>query len=95
MWKVYLAWYRKGTFLMLLVFTFFIFVSQSVTFLLNSCLLTKIPAESSEENQPVHRTGSARSEGFYKISRKDKIKYLIGAKPADLHPTGTQVLRGI
>ncbi|XP_038143202.1 histone-lysine N-methyltransferase SETD1B-A-like [Cyprinodon tularosa] len=49
-----------------------------------------IPAESSEENQPVHSTGSARSEGFYKISRKDKIKYLIGAKPADLHPTGTQ-----
>uniref|UniRef100_A0A8C2W926 [Histone H3]-lysine(4) N-trimethyltransferase n=1 Tax=Cyclopterus lumpus TaxID=8103 RepID=A0A8C2W926_CYCLU len=25
--------------------------------------------------QPKHRTGSARSEGFYKISKKDKMKY--------------------
>ncbi|XP_036000431.1 histone-lysine N-methyltransferase SETD1B-A [Fundulus heteroclitus] len=55
--------------------------------------LTKVPTESSEENpwQPVHRTGSARSEGFYKISRKDKIKYLLNAKPStDLHSTTAQ-----
>uniref|UniRef100_A0A3P9P175 Histone-lysine N-methyltransferase SETD1B-A-like n=1 Tax=Poecilia reticulata TaxID=8081 RepID=A0A3P9P175_POERE len=50
--------------------------------------LTKVPTESSEESQgqPVHRTGCARSEGFYRISRKDKIKYLLDTKPpADLH----------
>ncbi|XP_061586204.1 histone-lysine N-methyltransferase SETD1B-like [Cololabis saira] len=41
--------------------------------------LTKVPAERREEHafwQLVHRTGSARSEGFYKISRKDKMKLL-------------------
>ncbi|XP_056231274.1 histone-lysine N-methyltransferase SETD1B-like isoform X2 [Seriola aureovittata] len=41
--------------------------------------LTKVLVEKSEEHkswQRNHRTGSARSEGFYKISRKDKMKYL-------------------
>ncbi|XP_026176870.1 histone-lysine N-methyltransferase SETD1B-like [Mastacembelus armatus] len=41
--------------------------------------LTRLPTEKSEEQKscrPNHRTGSARSEGFYKISRKDKMKYL-------------------
>ncbi|XP_034396703.1 histone-lysine N-methyltransferase SETD1B-A-like [Cyclopterus lumpus] len=40
--------------------------------------LTKVlPEESGEQTswQPKHRTGSARSEGFYKISKKDKMKY--------------------
>ncbi|MEQ2179093.1 hypothetical protein GOODEAATRI_021078, partial [Goodea atripinnis] len=49
--------------------------------------------KSSEETQwqPVHWTGSARSEGFYKISKKEKIKYLINTKPpADLHSTTPQ-----
>ncbi|XP_022608437.1 histone-lysine N-methyltransferase SETD1B-A-like [Seriola dumerili] len=45
--------------------------------------LTKVLVEKSEEHkswQPNHRTGSARSEGFYKISRKDKMKYLNNTK---------------
>ncbi|KAM6931412.1 histone-lysine N-methyltransferase SETD1B-A-like [Xenentodon cancila] len=45
--------------------------------------LTKVPAERSEERafwQSVHRTGSARSEGFYKICRKDKMNYLNNTK---------------
>ncbi|XP_032433451.1 histone-lysine N-methyltransferase SETD1B-A-like [Xiphophorus hellerii] len=57
--------------------------------------LTKVLTESSEESQgqPVHRTGCARSEGFYRISRKDKIKYLLNTKPpADLHPALDQGL---
>ncbi|KAM4745808.1 histone-lysine N-methyltransferase SETD1B-A-like [Anableps anableps] len=52
-----------------------------------------VPAESSEESQgqPGHRTGCARSEGFYRISRKDKIKYLLNTKPpADLHSATDQ-----
>ncbi|XP_028269644.1 histone-lysine N-methyltransferase SETD1B-A-like [Parambassis ranga] len=35
---------------------------------------------------PNHRTGSARSEGFYKISRKDKLKYLHYTKLATEPP---------
>ncbi|XP_041856432.1 histone-lysine N-methyltransferase SETD1B-A-like isoform X2 [Melanotaenia boesemani] len=45
--------------------------------------LTKIPAERNEEHkswQAIHRTGCARSEGFYKISRKDKMKYFSSTK---------------
>ncbi|XP_062418405.1 histone-lysine N-methyltransferase SETD1B-A-like [Pungitius pungitius] len=41
--------------------------------------LTKVFTEMSEEHEswkPKHTTGSARSDGFYKISRKDKMKYL-------------------
>ncbi|XP_040010654.1 histone-lysine N-methyltransferase SETD1B-like [Xiphias gladius] len=56
--------------------------------------LTKVLAEKSEDDkslQPNHRTGSARSEGFYKISRKDKMKYLNNTKPAtELPSTSTQ-----
>ncbi|XP_042343720.1 histone-lysine N-methyltransferase SETD1B-A-like [Plectropomus leopardus] len=45
--------------------------------------LTKVLTERSEEHRswlPNHITGSARSEGFYKISRKDKMKYLNNTK---------------
>ncbi|XP_045889679.1 histone-lysine N-methyltransferase SETD1B-like isoform X1 [Micropterus dolomieu] len=56
--------------------------------------LTKVLTETSEEHkcwQPRHRTGSARSEGFYKISRKDKIKYLNNTNlTAELPSTSTQ-----
>uniref|UniRef100_UPI0037E801B2 histone-lysine N-methyltransferase SETD1B-like n=1 Tax=Semicossyphus pulcher TaxID=241346 RepID=UPI0037E801B2 len=56
--------------------------------------LTEALSETSEEYKPwlpPHRTGSARSEGFYKISRKDKMKYLINTKPAsELPSTSTQ-----
>ncbi|XP_030592728.1 histone-lysine N-methyltransferase SETD1B-A-like isoform X2 [Archocentrus centrarchus] len=58
--------------------------------------LTKIHAEKSEEHkpwQPNHRTGSARSEGFYKISRKDKMKYLNSTRlAAELPSTSAQGL---
>lgn len=59
--------------------------------ILNCCSLTKVVTEMSEEHEswkPKHTTGSARSEGFYKISRKDKMKYL----HVELPPTSTQVL---
>ncbi|XP_054466087.1 histone-lysine N-methyltransferase SETD1B-A-like [Anoplopoma fimbria] len=56
--------------------------------------LTKVLTEESGEHtswQPKHRTGSARSEGFYKISRKDKMRYLNNTKPAsELPSTSTQ-----
>lgn len=45
-------------------------------------------SEEHESWKPKHTTGSARSEGFYKISRKDKMKYL----HVELPPTSTQVL---
>lgn len=65
--------------------------------LLNSCLLTKIPTEQGDEQKPwpsQHRTGSARSEGFYKISSKDKQKYLENTKlTTELSSTSTQVLK--
>ncbi|KAF3851063.1 hypothetical protein F7725_012835 [Dissostichus mawsoni] len=53
-----------------------------------------IVAEQSEEHRswwPNHRTGSARSEGFYKISKKDKMKYLNHTKlNPELPSTSTQ-----
>ncbi|XP_068461091.1 histone-lysine N-methyltransferase SETD1B-like [Clinocottus analis] len=56
--------------------------------------LTKVLTEKSGEQkswQPKHRTGSARSEGFYKISKKDKMKYLNNTKLAsELPSTSTQ-----
>ncbi|XP_069380182.1 histone-lysine N-methyltransferase SETD1B-A-like [Paralichthys olivaceus] len=55
--------------------------------------LTKALTDQSEEQNswPNHRTGSARSEGFYKISRKDKLKYLKNTKlDAELPSTSTQ-----
>lgn len=64
--------------------------------ILNCCPLTKVPTEKADEHtlwQPHHRTGSARSEGFYKISRKDKLKYLNKTKlTTELPSTGIQVL---
>lgn len=62
---------------------------------LNNSSLTKVPLESREEQtlwQPFHRTGSARSEGFYKISRRDKMKYLNETNlSTDLPSTSAQV----
>eukprot|EP00064_Thunnus_orientalis_P006597 superscaffoldBa00000694_g6615 len=62
--------------------------------ILNCCSLTKVLTERNEEHnpwQPNHRTGSARSEGFYKICLKDKIKYLNNTKLAtELPSTSTQ-----
>ncbi|XP_070690401.1 histone-lysine N-methyltransferase SETD1B-A-like [Pempheris klunzingeri] len=56
--------------------------------------LTKVVTEQSEEltsRLPRHMTGSARSEGFYRISRKDKLKYLSNTKlPAEMPSTSTQ-----
>ncbi|XP_070820831.1 histone-lysine N-methyltransferase SETD1B-A-like [Chaetodon trifascialis] len=56
--------------------------------------LTKTLTEKSDKHRswlPRHRTGSARSEGFYKISRKDKLKYLNNTKlSAELPSTSAQ-----
>lgn len=72
-------------------------ISYSVLDILNCCSLTKVVTEKSEEHkswQPHHRTGSARSEGFYKISRKDKLKYLNNTKlTTELLSTSSQVLK--
>ncbi|KAM6943973.1 histone-lysine N-methyltransferase SETD1B-A-like [Lycodopsis pacificus] len=57
-------------------------------------LFNRVLTEKSGEHkpwQPKHRTGSARSEGFYKISRKDKLKNLNNAKLAsELPSTSTE-----
>ncbi|KAI3372377.1 hypothetical protein L3Q82_022872, partial [Scortum barcoo] len=72
----------------------FVYISYCVLDVLNCCSLTKVLTEKSEELrswQPHHRTGSARSEGFYKISRKDKLKYLnITKLTTELPSTSTQ-----
>lgn len=69
--------------------------SYSVSDVLNCCSLTKIPTEKVDEHKPWqlhHRSGSARSEGFYKISRKDKLKYLNSTKlTTELPSTSAQV----
>ncbi|KAK5871200.1 hypothetical protein PBY51_004092 [Eleginops maclovinus] len=51
-----------------------------------------VVAEQSEEHwRPDHRTGSARTEGFYKISKKDKMKYLNNTRlTPELPSTSTQ-----
>lgn len=42
-----------------------------------------------------HVTGCARSEGYYKIDKKDKIKYLQSTKlQSDEQPFDTQVRPG-
>ncbi|XP_024131428.1 histone-lysine N-methyltransferase SETD1B-A isoform X1 [Oryzias melastigma] len=49
-------------------------------------------SERSKEHQcwlPVHRSGSARSEGFYKISRKEKMKNLSNSKLSTYLPSAT------
>lgn len=45
----------------------------------NSRSLTQVVREQGEGQ--THRTGSARSEGFYTISRRDKMKYLNDGTP--------------
>ncbi|CAB1430272.1 unnamed protein product [Pleuronectes platessa] len=60
---------------------------------LENMLGLMVPTEQREEQKPwpKHRTGSARSEGFYKISRKDKLKYLETTKlEVELPSTSTQ-----
>lgn len=50
---------------------------------INLSTLTKVRAESNDDPQPWqprHWTGSARTEGFYKISSRDKVKYLNNTK---------------
>lgn len=63
--------------------------------ILDCCSLTKVLTENNDEHkswQPQHRTGSARSEGFYKISRKDKLRYLNNMKlTTELPSTSAQV----
>ncbi|XP_030000084.1 histone-lysine N-methyltransferase SETD1B-like [Sphaeramia orbicularis] len=57
--------------------------------------ITELPDKSEEHKswQQHHRTGSARSEGYYKISWREKIKYLKNTKPsAELSSTSTQGL---
>lgn len=74
-----------------------LFAYYSAVHILNCCSLTKVLTEKNEEHrswQPHHRTGSARSEGFYKISRKDKMRYLHNTRLAvELPSTSAQVLK--
>ncbi|XP_055080204.1 histone-lysine N-methyltransferase SETD1B-A-like [Periophthalmus magnuspinnatus] len=55
-----------------------------ILYILNCHLLTKVLPEASDGYRSqclYHRTGSARSEGYYKISKREKMKYL-NLKPA-------------
>lgn len=46
-----------------------------------------------DDDIPEHATGCARSEGFYTIDKKDKIRYLNNTRAStDEPPTDTQVL---
>lgn len=46
-----------------------------------------------DDDTPEHATGCARSEGFYTIDKKDKIRYLNSTRAStDEPPTDTQVL---
>lgn len=69
---------------------------ESVFATFNFSSLTKVRLERGDEPQswqPRHWTGSARTEGFYKISSKDKLKYLNLTKlTAELPSTSAQVL---
>uniref|UniRef100_A0A4W3HCT6 COMPASS complex Set1 subunit N-SET domain-containing protein n=1 Tax=Callorhinchus milii TaxID=7868 RepID=A0A4W3HCT6_CALMI len=55
----------------------------------------KVKRKKKEDGLREHVTGCARSEGYYKISKKDKAKYLnISGTPVDEPPTDTQVRGG-
>lgn len=90
--KSYLECFFVLFFLMKLLFVYY-----SAVHILNCGSLTKVLTEKNEEHrswQPHHRTGSARSEGFYKISRKDKMRYLHNTRlAAELPSTSAQVLK--
>ncbi|KAM8885096.1 histone-lysine N-methyltransferase SETD1B-A-like [Spinachia spinachia] len=68
---------------------------NQIPMIVNCCSLTKVVTEMSEEQEswrPKHTTGSARSEGFYKISRKDKMKYLHTKLASELPSASTQAI---
>lgn len=55
--------------------------------------LTKVRPDEPQSWQPRHWTGSARTEGFYKISSRDKLKYLNCTKLTAERPSSSaQVL---
>ncbi|XP_068166943.1 histone-lysine N-methyltransferase SETD1B-A-like [Antennarius striatus] len=49
--------------------------------------LIKAPVEDQRSGLPHHRSGSARSEGFYRISQREKQTYVNHTKPAADLPT--------
>lgn len=68
-------------------------MAQYVYHVLNCCLPTKVleKNEGHQSCQQRHVTGSARSEGFYKINWRDKLEYLKQARTAELLSTSSQV----
>lgn len=66
-------------------------------FLLDLPAPTSIPAQKRkrrDDGMRDHVTGCARSEGYYKIDKKDKIKYLQSTRlQLDEPPLDTQVGR--
>ena len=62
---------------------------------LNSSAPTNVPAvkrKRRDDGMRDHSTGCARSEGYYKIERKDKIKYLQSTRLlSEEPPADTQV----
>lgn len=64
-------------------------------FFLDSRATTRIPSvkkKKRDDGMRDHVTGCARSEGYYKIDKKDKIKYLISSRPVtEETPEDTQV----
>lgn len=64
-------------------------------FLLDSAAPTNIPGvkkKRRDDGMRDHMTGCARSEGYYKIDKKDKIKYLQSTRlQSEEPPVDTQV----
>ena len=60
--------------------------------ILDSSPLTSSTPGSDEDRDAEHGSGCARSEGYYKIERKDKIKYLQSTRLlSEEPPADTQV----
>lgn len=70
-------------------------VQGTSSFLLDSLAPTNIPGvkrKRRDDGMRDHATGCARSEGYYKIDKKDKIKYLQSTRlQSEEPPVDTQV----
>lgn len=70
-------------------------VRGCLSFFLDSAAPTNIPGvkkKRRDDGMRDHMTGCARSEGYYKIDKKDKIKYLQSTKlQSEEPPVDTQV----
>lgn len=70
-------------------------IRGAISFFLDSLAPTNIPGvkrKRRDDGMRDHTTGCARSEGYYKIDKKDKIKYLQSTRlQSEEPPVDTQV----